>query len=193
MKRASESSETPLEKQKRPLSYFEPFMNACGKSYPDVAETIGLTRQGTLYWRKTNDIRLSNMTTFAEKMGYKLIINLIPTDKDYGDPAIYKQAIYSDATEDLNDSMEFSRLWFLRAAMRRDGITIKELAKAEGLTYQAICAMFDTDDIMFSRIILYADTFHWNIHCRYIQMTDKEQIHVPRKRGVCTVEVFREF
>ena len=179
----------PMKTDFKRLQFLTDFMNSAGINCVDVANIICGSVPAVRHWFKegVDDTKLSYVYRIAEYTGYKFDLLLtrsgkegsgsIPIDVDdfiHLPGEIYKPKIMS----------------FLTLALRRYGLSKRDVATATGLAYSTIVYFFHTDDISISRIFDIANCMDFCLRFSFSKIEEPEKD--PDKRHTYTVSIIKK-
>ena len=164
-------------------------MNVAGINCVDVAKIIGGTVPAVRHWFKENvdDTKLSYVYRVAEYTGYKFDLLLTRSGKEAAG------TIPVDVDDFIRLPSENYRpkvMSFLTLALRRYGLTKKNLATATGLSYSTITYFYSIDDITISRIFHIAQCMDFSVRFAFTKV--EEPVVDPDKRHTCSVLVMKK-
>lgn len=183
------SSNRPVKFDFKRLQFLLDFMNAAGLNPVDVANIIGTTVPAVRHWFKddVDDTKLSYVYQIAEHEGYKFDLLLTRSSKE-------GTGVISVDVDDFirlpGDNYRPKTMSFLTVALKRYGITKKELAKATGLSYSTITYFYSVDDITISRILDIANSLDFCVKYTFTKI--EEPVPDPDKRHSCTVSIVKK-
>ncbi len=126
-------------------------MAAIGVSKPELAHLMCMTPQNIFAYFKRDDMRLSCAMQIVDRLGYELSFSL-----DRENPSSPLCVVEIELSQDQDN---VGRLAFLRVAMKKYGITRKDLADRLGLNYAGVNRWFFIDDMAISYIFKIAELY----------------------------------
>jgi len=180
------SENRPAKVEFRRLQFLLDFMNVAGLNAVDVSKILNTSVPTVRHWFKedVDDTRLSYVYRIAEHTGFKFDLLLTRSGKEGT----------GDIPVDINDFIRLpgeqyrpKTMSFLTLALRRYGLTNKDVAEAVGLSYSSIAYFFAKDDISISRILDIANSMDFCI--RYSFKKIEEPVPDPDKKHNCTVSI----
>ena len=112
------------------LRFLIEFMKRTGHTTETLSSAMGYkSRQAVYHWLKNDDVKIGNVITLFNNLGYEIKFSLVPRDGKIEGPA---EVIM--VTEEVQQESNFdSRLAFLYNAFMRSPKTYDTLAKEMGL------------------------------------------------------------
>lgn len=171
------------------MQFLLDFMNTAGLNPVDVAKILGTSVPAVRHWFKedVDDTKLSYVYRIAEHEGYKFDLLLTRSGKES------TGAIAVDVDDFIRLPGEQYRpkvMSFLTVALRRYGITKKELAETTGLSYSTISYFYSIDDISVSRVLDIANSMDFSVKYSFTKID--EPMPDPDKRHTCTVSIIKK-
>lgn len=133
------------------LQFLESLMAAIGVSKPELAHLMRMTPQNIFAYFKRDDMRLSCAMQIVDRLGYELSFSL-----DRENPSSPLCVVEIELSQDQDN---VGRLAFLRVAMKKYGITRKDIADRLGLNYTGVNRWFFIDDMAISYIFKIAELY----------------------------------
>lgn len=183
------SENRPVKPGFRRMQFLLDFMNAAGINCVDVAKIIGGSVPGVRHWFRedVDDTKLSNVYRIAEFTGYKFDLLLTRSGKE---AAGIIPVDVDDFIRLPNDNYRPKVMSFLTLALRRYGLTKKDLAAATGLAYSTFTYFYSTDDISISRIFDIANSLDFCVRFSFTKI--EEPVMDPDKRHTCSVMILKK-
>jgi hypothetical protein len=179
----------PVKVEFRRLQFLLDFMNVAGLNPVDVARILKTSVPTVRHWLKENvdDTKLSYVYRIAAYTGFKFDLLLTRSGKE-GTGAI--PVNIDDYIQLPGEQYRPKTMSFLTLALRRYGLTKKDVAEATGLSYSSIAYFFSSDDISISRILDIANSMDFCI--RYSFTRIDEPIPDPDLKHNCTVSIVKK-
>ena len=173
----------------RRIQFLEDFVNTAGINLVDVASILGLSVPAVRHWFKedVDDTRLSYVYRIAEHTGYKFDLLLTRSGKEA------TGVIPVDVDDFIRLPGENYRpktMSFLTVALRRYGITKKQVAEATGLSHSTIAYFYSIDDISIGRVFDIAYCLNFSIKFTFTKIDEPNPD--PDKRHSCTVSIVKK-
>ena len=125
--------------QSKNLLFLSEFMKKKGLTTIDLANAVGVTRQASHHWLKTDDMRLALADRLFRSLGYTIGFRLL-----------YNGEVIADSTTVENSERKLN---FLKIALQRRGITYAQAQKMSGFGEGTMNLYMKRDDIPMSRLM----------------------------------------
>ena len=129
------------------LQFLESLMASIGVSKPELARLMGMSPQNIFAYFQRDDMRLSFAQRVVDRLGYELSLSL---DRETPTSLCIVEIGLPQGTD---------RLAFLRIALKKYGISRKDLAEKLGLNYTGVNRWFHVDDIAICYIFDIAEIY----------------------------------
>lgn len=149
------------ETEKR-LQFLQTLLDHKKVSKPELAHMLGVSPQNIFAYFKRDDMRLSNATQIAEKLGFGLTFRMVPQKRKAAHAIIEVESLLSEEA----GSAKLSRLAFLSLALSANGIDKKDLAEKIGLAYTGVQRWFKVDDISISYLFRIAELYNFKLNIK---------------------------
>lgn len=128
------------------LAFLTDFMEYTGVGITELANKAGYTRQGVAYSLRRDDMLLSTAEKLLAPFGVQLLVTLIGKPVQTVKTKITLPA--GMAVKRKEEKYTGNRLQFLWTTMCRNDITIHDIARDLGITYNGAWYLFSTSDDM---------------------------------------------
>ena len=129
------------------LQFLESLMASIGVSKPELARLMGMSPQNIFAYFQRDDMRLSLAQRVVDRLGYELSFSL------------ERETQSSLCEVEIELPQGTDRLAFLRIALKKYGISRKDLAEKLGLNYTGVNRWFHVDDMAISYIFDIAELY----------------------------------